>query len=269
MKIKFEKMQALGNDFMVLDLVRQQIELSPALIRQWSDRHVGVGFDQLLLVLPATAPQADFYYGIYNADGSEAEQCGNGARCVADFIHRHALSDKKQLTLQTKKYLMSAKQLDDNQYRVSLSVPQIEALQEEVVVAGQTYSLSILSVGNPHAVLLVDDVNQAPVQMLGPLVEMHDRFPAQTNVEFLQIISSSEVKLRVWERGAGETLACGSGAVAAVTSAQAQGLLGTQVNVSLPGGELLVEWLGGEHEVFLCGGAECVYAGEIEAIHCG
>ena len=264
MEIKFEKMQALGNDFMVIDLVRQQIDLTSELVRQWGDRHFGVGFDQLLLVLPASAPEADFYYGIYNADGSEAEQCGNGARCVADFIYRQGLSDKENLTLQTKKYLMSSERIaEENCYRVSLSVPQIEALQEDVLVQDDFYSLAIVSVGNPHAVLLVEDVLKAPVKTLGPLLEKHSRFPAQTNVEFLQIIDRSHVNLRVWERGAGETLACGSGAVAAVVSAQARGLLAKKVNVSLPGGVVHVEWQGEATEVFLSGGAEMVFSGEV------
>ncbi len=238
-------MQALCYDFMVIDLVRQQIDLTSELVRQWGDRHFGVGFDQLLLVLPASAPKADFYYGIYNADGSEAEQCGNGARCVADFIYRQGLSDKESLILQTKKYLMSSERIEKEKcYRVSLSVPQIETLQENVVVEGNAFSLAIVSVGNPHAVLLVEDVTQAPVKTLGPLLEKYSRFPAKTNVEFLQIIDRADVNLRVWERGAGETLACGSGAVAAVVSAQAQGLLATKVNVSLPGGTVQVEWQG-------------------------
>ena len=263
MTIHFEKMHALGNDFMIIDAVQQKLELTPTVVRQWGDRQRGVGFDQLLVISSADDPAADFYYGIYNADGSTAEQCGNGARCVADFIFRQGLSKKDKLVLQTKKYLMSAERLTNALYRVSLSVPDIISVQESLTVANESHQLAILSVGNPHAVLLVDDAQTAPVLTLGPLLEHHPRFSNRTNVEFLQIVDRQHVQLRVWERGAGETQACGSGAVAAVVSAQAQDLLDPLVKVTLPGGELQVEWHGAGQEVYLLGPVTRVFSGQI------
>jgi diaminopimelate epimerase len=274
MKIKFSKMQALGNDFMVIDAARQTVNVSPATIIQWADRRLGIGFDQLLMVAPATVASADFNYRIFNADGTEVEQCGNGARCVARFIHDTGLSSKTQLVLQTKKGFTHTELMSDSWVKVNLGQPNFvpklipatfptQADRYTLKLAQQEISFGALSVGNPHAIIQVDDVSKAAVKTLGPLLETHTNFPQGVNVSFMEINDNTHIKLRVWERGVGETPACGSGACAAVVMGRHWQLLGADVEVSLSGGNLSVSWQGDGHDVYLSGEAQHVYAGDV------
>jgi diaminopimelate epimerase len=285
MELHFSKMQALGNDFVVLDAVRQKIALNPQQIRYLADRHLGIGCDQVLIISPATVADADFNYQIFNTDGSEAEQCGNGARCVARFIAENQLSSKKQLTLQTLRGLITTELLGPNNawdsIRVSLGAPEFTPANIPFLASKQqeTYDITlsnggidqiltigVVSVGNPHAVLQVSDIAQAPVASVGSALEHHALFPQRTNVEFIERVDAAHIRLRVWERGVGETQACGSGACAAVIIGRAWQLLDPIVEVSLPGGKLLVEYHGGNHPVYLTGSAIQVFSGYIESI---
>ena len=262
MKIKFCKMQALGNDFMVVENVRQKLTLTRDLIKHWADRRHGVGFDQLLLLEAATDAKADFIYRIFNADGTEVEQCGNGARCVARFAFEQQLSVKKQLLLQTQQGLLSTELIKPDWVKVSLGLPDVKTTSQVLEIESHQVEIGILSVGNPHAIIQVEDVAFAPVAELGPRIEKHLIFMTGVNVSFMQIIDRQQIKLRVWERGVGETPACGSGASAAVVMGQARGELDANVEVVLPGGELQVSHRQ-QHPVYLIGPTMQVFLGEM------
>ena len=275
MKLRFTKMHGLGNDFVVIDAVRQRVELDPATIRHLADRHRGIGCDQLLLVESPRLPDTDFHYRIFNADGSEVEQCGNGARCFARFVRDQGLTDRTEIPVGTAAGAIRLCVEPDGQIRVDMGVPILEparipflaeaqSLSYELAVDGETLRIGAVSMGNPHAVLLVEDTNTAPVERLGPLIESHPRFPRRVNVGFMQVLASDHIRLRVYERGAGETQACGTGACAAVVSGRRQGLLAPRVRVSLPGGILIIEWVGGEQPVSMIGPAQRVFEGEID-----
>ena len=259
---------------MVVDLVSQFLKIRPQLVRKWADRHTGVGFDQFLSVEPPLSPEADFRYRIYNADGEEVEQCGNGARCFARFVRDNKLTKKKLIKVETKAGLIELKVIDKHQIRVDMGVPILEPAQIPFIanqrstaypleVDGQTLDICAVSMGNPHAVYMVDDVEQAPISSLGPLIERHERFPQKCNAGFMQVVSSKEIRLRVYERGVGETLACGTGACAAVVAGRLRGLLDTEVAVHLPGGTLTIEWQGEGQSVKMTGPCKKVYEGRI------
>ncbi|OHX10676.1 diaminopimelate epimerase [Chromobacterium sphagni] len=275
MKLKFSKMHGLGNDFMVIDGVRQQVALSPERIRQLGDRQLGIGFDQLLLVEPPREAGHDFRYRIFNNDGGEVEQCGNGARCFAKFVHDQQLSDKSDILVETAKGVIAPRYLGDGQARVDMGVPRFasadipfladgDALSHPLRLADRVCAISVVSMGNPHAVQLVDDVDSAPVGEIGPQIENHPAFPQRVNAGFMQVLGRGEIRLRVFERGAGETLACGTGACAAVVSGIRLGLLDARVKVRTRGGELTVEWAGDGRPVIMTGPAVTVFQGEIE-----
>ena len=274
MLLRFTKMHGLGNDFMVIDMVTQHAQLSPKLIRQWSDRHFGVGFDQLLVVEPPGHPDVDFRYRIFNADGSEVEQCGNGARCFARFVQDKRLTAKSQIEVETASGRITLHVRRDGQVTVNMGVPRVqpaevpflaesEALSYTLEVESQHLEIAALSMGNPHCVTLVDDVDNYPVSRLGPLLEQHARFPQRVNAGFLQIVDLHQGKLRVHERGAGETLACGTGACAAAVAGIRLGLLRSPVQIHLPGGSLKIEWAGEGQPVMMTGPASRVYEGHI------
>ena len=274
MLLKFTKMHGLGNDFMVIDLVSQHAQIKPAQVKQWADRHFGIGFDQLLIVEPPGDPSVDFRYRIFNADGSEVEQCGNGARCFARFVSDKRLTTKKRIRVETKSGVIELNLQQDRQVSVDMGAPILEpvrvpfdapneAISYPLEVLGETVQLAAVSMGNPHAVLVVNDVAGAPVERLGPAIEHHPRFPNRVNVGFLQVVDAHSAKLRVWERGAGETLACGTGACAAAVAGIRQGLLQSPVQITLPGGTLTLEWAGPGHSVMMTGPASRVYEGQI------
>lgn len=274
MTLRFTKMHGLGNDFVVFDAVRQKVELTPKQYRRLADRRYGIGCDQILLVEPPRSPGTDFHYRIFNADGSEVEQCGNGARCFARFVLAHGLTDKRDIPVGTAAGEIRLQVRDDGLVRVNMGVPEFGPEQIPFVadaaadsyplkVNGQALEIGAVSMGNPHAVLLVDDVGRAPVLELGPLIEQHPRFPQRANAGFMQILEPGHIRLRVYERGVGETLACGTGACAAVAVGRRRGLLGERVRVSLPGGDLVVEWRGESRPVWMTGPAVTVYEGEI------
>lgn len=274
MTLNFTKMHGLGNDFVVIDAINQSISLTPEQIRQLADRHIGIGCDQLLLV-EATSTSADFRYRIYNADGGEVEQCGNGARCFMQFVRDQGLTDKTRLRVETAGGPLQLIQQPDGQISVDMGVPRLEPADVPFVAPRRetTYTLDVLerqleiavvSMGNPHAVLLVDDIETAPVVSLGPAIENHPRFPERVNVGFMQVVKNDCIRLRVFERGAGETLACGSGACAAVVAGRLRGQLTENVKVILNGGELVVSWAGEGQPVLMTGPATTVYEGRIE-----
>jgi diaminopimelate epimerase len=275
MTIQFSKMQGLGNDFVVIDGIQQQIALSPAQIRQIADRHFGIGCDQLLLVEPAQHPDADFRYRIFNADGGEVEQCGNGARCFARFVRAKGLTDKERITVETMQGLLVLNMQPDNLVTVNMGVPQFtpaaipftasaQARDYPLKVADKTIRIGAVSMGNPHAVMQVDDIQTAPVTSLGPLLEQHPAFPQRVNAGFMQVTSASAISVRVYERGVGETLACGSGACAAMVIGRLWGLLEETVHVRLTGGTLIISWSGEGQPVMMTGPAEFVFEGKIE-----
>ncbi len=268
-------MHGLGNDFMVLDGTQRKIILSGKQIQRLADRHRGVGFDQLLLLESSDDQQYDFCYRIFNADGSEVEQCGNGARCAAKFIQQQGLSDKSELHLHTTNGAITLFIESNGLITVDMGAPTLipaeipfnadsEAVSYTLAVEGQDYEVAVVSMGNPHAILMVDKISIAPVKELGSKLERHPRFPKRVNVGFMQIVSPEQIKLRVFERGTGETEACGSGACAAVVAGRRLGLLGAIVNVNLPGGDLEIRWAGDGVSVFMTGPAELVFQGEIE-----
>ena len=272
--ITFTKMHGLGNDFMVIDAISQPFRLRPEMIRTLADRHFGVGFDQLLVVEPPGQPDVDFRYRIFNSDGSEVEQCGNGARCFARFVRDRRLTNKKVIRVQTAKGVIELRLVKDGLVAVDMGVPELEPAAIPFVadsrqhtypvrVGEQTVTLSAVSMGNPHGVLLVDDVDTAPVATLGPALESHTCFPARANIGFLQIIDRGHARLRVFERGSGETLACGSGACAAVVAGRLRGLLDERVEVRLPGGPLIIEWRGDGAPVMMEGPATSVFEGQL------
>lgn len=276
MKIKFSKMHGLGNDFVVIDGMRQYVELTPEKIRALGDRHMGVGFDQLLLVEPPTAPGADFRYRIFNADGGEVEQCGNGARCFVRFVHDQKLTDKNAIVVETKRGIIHPRLEADGLVTVDMGQPRFEpaeipfesdtdaAEQALQLPDGTTLTIGAVSMGNPHAVTVVADVDTAPVAVQGPQVENHVRFPERVNAGFMQIEDRNNIRLRVYERGAGETLACGTGACAAVVSGIRRGLLDSPVRVQTRGGELHIAWGGPGQSVIMTGPAVTVFTGEID-----
>lgn len=275
MSIAFTKMHGLGNDFVVLDGVRQHIVLTPQIVRRLADRRFGVGCDQVLLVEPPARPGVDFHYRIFNADGGEVEQCGNGARCFARFVREHGLTDKSEIAVETLAGVIYPRIERDGEVSVNMGVPEFnpakvpfDAPRPELVytleVAGEPVEVSVVSMGNPHAVQVVADVERAPVATQGPLIENHLRFPRRVNAGFAQIIDRSRIRLRVYERGAGETLACGTGACAAVAALRARGLLDETVEVTLPGGRLRVRWPGKGAPVIMTGPATTVFEGSID-----
>ena len=274
MLLEFTKMHGLGNDFLVIDLVRQRAFLDALTIQRMADRHFGIGFDQLLIVEPPEDPSADFQYRIFNADGSEVQQCGNGVRCFARFVYEQQLTYKTHLRVQTKSGIVEP-ELDPNGWvRVNMGPPKFspEQIPFQADAPQALYPLSIkeeelnidvVNMGNPHAVILVDDVVTADVARIGPQVESHDRFPERVNVGFLQVISRNQARLRVFERGSGETLACGTGACAAVVSGIRRGLLDNNVNIELAGGTLNIAWQEGD-VVWMTGPTAKVYDGRLD-----
>ena len=275
MKIKFTKMQGLGNDFVVLDGVSQPLDLTTEQYRALGDRHFGVGCDQILLVERAIQPGVDFRYRIFNNDGGEVEQCGNGARCFARFVYAKGLTEKREIRVETTKGIIGPKLEADGEVTVDMGAPFLlpaeipfvadaQAVIYPLDVAGKSYDISAVSMGNPHAVQVVDDVDSFPVATVGAAIEVHPRFPQKVNAGFMQIINRAAIRLRVFERGAGETLACGTGACAAVVSGILRGLLDDTVRVSTRGGELTIRWQGPGQPVLMTGPAVIVFEGEIE-----
>lgn len=273
MKLKFTKMQGLGNDFVVLDGINQTIALDREQIRKLADRHFGIGCDQILLVEKAEG-QADFRYRIFNADGGEVEQCGNGARCFVRYVHDHGLTQKNEIRIETLSGVISPHLEVNGNVTVNMGKPIFEpeaipfiaekrALTYPLELQGQPVTISAVSMGNPHAVRVVPDVDNAPVDTEGALIESHPRFPKRVNVGYLQVMDRTHIKLRVFERGAGETLACGTGACAAVVAGINLGLLDHRVKVSTRGGELTISWQGNDEPVWMTGPAVTVFEGEI------
>jgi diaminopimelate epimerase len=273
MRLRFTKMHGLGNDFVVFDGIRQTIALDPDQLRFIADRHFGVGCDQILLVERAADPAVDFRYRIFNADGGEVQQCGNGARCFVRFVHDKGLTDKNEIRVETASGIIVPRLEADGQVTVDMGPPRFEPaeipflaetrqLVYPVEVAGEDLEISALSMGNPHAVVLVADIGKAPVQTLGPAIECHARFPDRVNAGFMQAVDRGQIKLRVYERGSGETLACGTGACAAVVSGVERGLLDDHVTVQLPGGELQISWEGDDTPVTMTGPATTVFEGQ-------
>lgn len=273
MAIYFSKMHGLGNDFMVIDAVRQDVTLNQQDIKRWGDRHFGIGFDQLLVVEPPSRPDVDFRYRIFNQDGGEVEQCGNGARCFARFVHDKGLTGKQTITVETAGGIIELRLQDDGQVTVDMGQPQLtpaaipfqadqQASLYELAANEQwpSVALGAVSMGNPHAVLRVDDVVDAPVHELGGVIESHARFPSRVNVGFLQIMNRQQVRLRVFERGVGETLACGTGACAAMVVARLNHWVEDEVECELPGGKLTLAW-NGQGAVMMTGPAEFVFDG--------
>ena len=279
-KLKFTKMHGLGNDFMVVDGVSLAFEPQEAPLTQWANRHTGVGFDQLLLVEKAGAADVDFRYRIFNADGSEVEQCGNGARCFARFVADKGLSNKQEIRVETARGVIVPRLLDSGLVVVNMGKPRLmpseipfvpaageadDALTHIVLVGLESVPLSCVNMGNPHAVLLVDDVDTAPVARWGEAIESNEQFPERVNVGFMQVLDEGHIRLRVYERGAGETQACGTGACAAVVAGVRLGLLqaASSIRVSLPGGDLHIEWQPGD-DVMMTGPVQTVFEGELQ-----
>ncbi|WP_374266185.1 diaminopimelate epimerase [Zoogloea sp.] len=272
--LAFTKMQGLGNDFVMIDAVRQPIALTADQVRYLADRHFGVGCDQLLVVEPAQTPGVDFRYRIFNADGGEVEQCGNGARCFARFVFDQGLTDKREIRVETKKGIITPRLETDGNVTVDMGVPVLnpadvpfvsdsDAYVQPLDVAGTRVAITAVSMGNPHAVQVVADVDSAPVAEQGPLIEHHPRFPARVNAGFLQVVDAHRVRLRVFERGAGETLACGTGACAAVVAGILRGLVASPVAVETRGGELTIAWNGLGTPVMMTGPAVTVFSGQL------
>src|SRR6185436_2866375 len=283
MKLRFTKMQGAGNDFVVLDATRHPMPLTSDQLRRVGDRRFGVGCDQILVIEASKTPGVDFGYRIFNSDGSEVEQCGNGARCFVRYVVDKGLTDKRTIRVQTINALLELRLQDDGRVTVDMGAPVFDLPRIPFdpkessprhengferwpldLGDGITADVAVLSMGNPHAVQRVDDVDHAPVGIVGPLVEHHESFPRRVNAGFLQILSRSEVKLRVFERGAGETLACGTGACAAVVAGIRLGWLDAAVEVHTRGGLLTIEWPGGPASVLMTGPAQMVYEGEID-----
>ena len=277
--LKFTKMHGLGNDFIVIDGINQHFDPRQAPLDQWADRHTGIGFDQLLLVEKPQSESADFRYRIFNADGSEVEQCGNGARCFVRFVTDKGLTNKKEIVVETARGLIIPRLVENGLVTVNMGKPRFrpseipfiaednanEDLLSYIILVGlESIAVSLVNMGNPHAVTLVENADTAPVAKWGEAIESHQQFPERVNVGFIQIIDKTHIKLRVFERGVGETQACGTGACAAVVAGVRLGLLetGEPVCVSLPGGELYIEWHEGG-DVMMTGPAETVFEGEL------
>jgi diaminopimelate epimerase len=264
MRIEFLKMQGLGNDFLVFDAAANT-HLDSRLLRALADRHTGVGFDQALMMETPKDSHSRVFYRVFNSDGSEVEQCGNGARCIAALLYSRAPELGRELTMGSAGGIVHARIRDDGMVSVDMGAPKFDpALTESLDVDGAKVELSALILGNPHAVLLVDDVKNAQVERFGPSIERHPRFPKRTNVGFMQIVDPRHILLRVFERGAGETLACGTGACAAVAVGKRRGLLDGEVRVDLPGGTARVSWAGPDQHVWLTGPATTVFTGSID-----
>ena len=275
MNLKFSKMHGLGNDFVVLDGIRHSVNLTPDRVRFLADRHFGVGCDQLLLVETASDPEVDFRYRIFNADGGEVEQCGNGARCFVRFVHEQGLTNKREIRVETLGGPIILRLEEDGDVTVDMGIPEFAAesipfispsadLIQTLRVGDDEVAITAVSMGNPHAVQVVDNVDTAPVPTQGPLLEAHPRFPQRVNAGYMQIVSRQAIRLRVYERGAGETLACGTGACAAVATGIARGLLDSPVVVTTRGGELKISWGGAGTSVHMTGPAVTVFTGEID-----
>lgn len=275
MQLRFTKMHGLGNDFVVIDATRAPVHLTPERVRAIADRHFGVGCDQLLVVEQPTQADVDFRYRIFNADGGEVEQCGNGARCFVRFVHEKGLTTKRSIRVETRCGIISPRLEDDGLVTVDMGVPVLESarvsfvsdsdevLQPLELEDGSRVEITAVSMGNPHAVQIVADVDTAPVTSSGPLIENHARFPARVNAGFMQVMGASHVRLRVFERGAGETLACGTGACAAVVAGILRGVLTSPVRVTTRGGDLSIAWGGRGQPVLMTGPAVTVFEGEI------
>ena len=274
MKIKFTKMHGLGNDFVVIDCINQSVSLNREQCRFIADRHFGIGCDQILLVEKASG-DADFFYRIYNADGSEVEQCGNGARCFVRYVHDHGWTQKNQLSVETHGGLITPTLQKNGDVTVDMGIPEFEpekipfiadhkAQTYTLDVQGKSVKISVLSMGNPHAINVVENIEQAPVCSQGALIETHPRFPNRVNVGYMQVMNRHHIRLRVFERGAGETLACGTGACAAVVSGIQRNLLDSPVTVSTRGGDLSISWEGENRPVLMTGPAVTVFEGEID-----
>ena len=262
MRLAFTKMHGAGNDFVVIDSTREPFSLSRAQLQRIADRHRGVGCDQILVVEPG-GPEVDFRYRIFNADGGEVEQCGNGARCFVKFVHGKRLTAKREIRVQTLGGAIVPRLEADGEVSVDMGPPTRPVL-ESLQVGGEDVELAILSMGNPHAVQLVAEVASAPVTTQGPVLERHPRFPSRVNAGYMQVHDRHRIALRVWERGAGETLSCGTGACAAVVAGVARGLLDSPVRVETRGGTLTISWAGGDNPVWMKGPAETVYEGTLD-----
>jgi diaminopimelate epimerase len=262
MKLAFTKMHGTGNDFVVIDSTKEPFSLSRAQLQRIADRHRGVGCDQILVVEPG-APEVDFRYRIFNADGGEVEQCGNGARCFVKFVRARRLTAKREIRVQTLGGTIVPRLEADGEVSVDMGAPTPPVL-EQLDVDGEKLDIAILSMGNPHAVQVVSNVAAAPVTTQGPKLERHARFPNRVNAGYMQVRDRHRIALRVWERGAGETLSCGTGACAAVVAGVARGLLDSPVQVETRGGTLTISWAGGDNPVWMKGPAETVYEGTLE-----
>ena len=274
MLVKFTKMHGAGNDFVVLNGVRQRIQLTPEQLRLLADRHFGVGCDQILLVETTQYPDADFRYRIFNADGGEVEQCGNGARCFVRFVHDQGLTHKREIVVETQSGLIIPRLEEDGRVMVNMGAPifeaaripfitNLDAMVQPLEVAGETVQITAVSMGNPHAVQVVADVEHAPVGTQGAMIEHHPHFPKLVNAGYMQVLDRSHIKLRVYERGSGETLSCGTGACAAVVAGIKRGLLDERVHVATRGGVLSIAWAGEGAPVLMTGPAISVFEGEI------
>jgi diaminopimelate epimerase len=264
-RIEFTKMEGAGNDFVVIDATREVLQLSPDQRRRIADRHLGVGCDQILVVERPGIPDADFRYRIFNADGGEVEQCGNGARCFVKFVHQRGLTRKREIRVETLGGPIVPRLEDDGEVSVNMGPPELAApFLETLDVGEERVEFAILSMGNPHAVQRVADTERASVERQGPLIEAHARFPARVNAGFMQVLGRHAIRLRVYERGAGETLACGTGACAAAVSGIVRGLLDSPVTVQARGGTLTITWAGGDNPVWMKGPARTVYEGVLE-----
>jgi diaminopimelate epimerase len=272
-RLKFTKMQGLGNDFVVLDGVTQRIDLSAPQLKRLADRHFGVGCDQILVVERPSRDDVDFRYRIFNADGGEVEQCGNGARCFVQFVRDRGLTAKRVIRVETRGGIIEPRMEDDDQVTVDMGIPRFasgeipftgsrSAIVQPLELDGASVSVSVVSMGNPHAVQVVDNVDDALVLTEGPRIERHPRFPNGVNAGYMQVVDRANIRLRVWERGAGETLACGTGACAAVVSGIRLGLLDSPVCVATRGGVLMIAWRGEGSPVFMTGPAVTVFEGE-------
>jgi len=275
MKIRFTKMHGLGNDFVVLDAIHQSFVPTASQARFLADRHFGVGCDQILVVEEPSRAGIDFRYRIFNADGGEVEQCGNGARCFVRFVHDHGLTDKPEIRVETRAGVISPRLEAGGEVTVDMGVPRFapaeipfdsdsDAVIQPLQVDEASFDISVVSMGNPHAVQVVADVDSAPVGKYGPLIENHPRFPRRVNAGFMQVVDRHAIKLRVYERGTGETLACGTGACAAAVAGIRRGLLDSPVRVATRGGELTIAWDGDDQPVLMTGSAVRVFEGEIE-----
>jgi diaminopimelate epimerase len=274
MQLKFTKMQGVGNDFVVIDAVRQAVALDPERVRRLADRHFGVGCDQVLVIERPRRADTDFYYRIFNSTGDEVQHCGNGARCFLRFVRDKGLTDKREIRVETLSGVIVPRLEADGQVTVDMGPPQFEPARIPfladkraptywIEVDGLPVEISAVSMGNPHAVQVVDDVDSAPVTTQGPLIEAHARFPERVNAGYMQVLNRGHIRLRVYERGAGETLACGTGACAAVVAGISRGFLDSPVRVGSRGGDLLIDWGGAARPVLMTGPAQTVFEGDI------